>query len=91
MLQPNIARQERHPGDLPLSRVQALAGALGCDLQKVVEAIAVSNGDKPPAKETESNTLMNAFWQAHLARNAHAVQLDASEQVDSTSISIEQE
>ncbi len=82
MLQPNVARQERHPGDLTLSRVQALAQVLECDLTRVVSAIAVSNGDSP-ISEVISTSLMHAFWQADVARNQPSVQLSTS-QISST-------
>jgi ribosome-binding protein aMBF1 (putative translation factor) len=43
MVQPNVARLERKPGDLPLSRLKLLAKALGVDLETVAAAVDICN------------------------------------------------
>ncbi|NCT82024.1 MAG: helix-turn-helix transcriptional regulator [Comamonadaceae bacterium] len=41
--QPNVARQERRPGDLHLSALRLWAAVLGCDVTKVMAAVDISN------------------------------------------------
>lgn len=41
--QPNIARMEKHPGNVELDTMIALAKALECDINTVLEAILATN------------------------------------------------